>query len=94
MRESWDFALASAAVYVEMEGARCREARIFLGAVAPVPWRALEAEKILRDSRLIDSIEAAAHAATAGAEPLAHNSYKIGLVKGLVREALLEVAYG
>ncbi len=94
MRESWDFALASAAVYVEMEGARCREARIFLGAVAPVPWRALEAEKILRGSPILDSIEAAAHAATAEAEPLPHNAYKIGLVKGLVRQALQEVAYG
>ncbi len=92
MRESWDFALASAAVYVEMEGEVCREARVVLGAVAPVPWRAPEAENALRGGKLKDRLEDAARAAVAGAEPLPHNGYKIGLVKGLVREALQEIA--
>jgi xanthine dehydrogenase YagS FAD-binding subunit len=92
MRESWDFALASAAVYVEMEGEVCREARVVLGAVAPVPWRAREAENALRRGKLKDRLEDAARAAVAGAEPLPHNGYKIGLVKGLVREALQEIA--
>lgn len=92
MRESWDFALASAAVYVEMDGDVCREARIVLGAVAPVPWRAREAENVLRGGKLKDRLEDAALAATAGAEPLPHNGYKIGLVKALVREGLKEIA--
>jgi len=92
MRESWDFALASAAVCVEMEGEVCREARVVLGAVAPVPWRAREAENALRGGKLKDRLEDAARAAVAGAEPLPHNGYKIGLVKGLVREALQEIA--
>ena len=92
MRESWDFALASVAVCLEMEGEVCREARVVLGAVAPVPWRATQAEAVLRGGRLRDRIEDAARAATAGAQPLPHNAYKIGLVRGLVREALGEIA--
>lgn len=93
-RQSWDFALASAAVYVEMEGDRCRLARVVLGAVAPVPWRAVEAEQALLGARLRDRIEQAARAAVSGAQPLPHNAYKIGLVKRLVREALEEIAAG
>ena len=47
-RESLDFALASAAVAVQMSGDRTiREARIVLGGVAPIPWRVPAAEKFL-----------------------------------------------
>jgi xanthine dehydrogenase YagS FAD-binding subunit len=98
MREAWDFALASAAVHVELDGDRVHEIRIVLGAVAPVPWRATEAENVLRGGLLRGAqandrrIEDAVQAAVAGAEPLPHNHYKIGLVKNLVRECLLEIA--
>jgi xanthine dehydrogenase YagS FAD-binding subunit len=92
MRESWDFALSSVAIACEMEGDVCREARVVLGAVAPIPWRAREAEDVLRGARIQDRIEDAVVAAVNGAEPLAHNHYKIGLVKNLVRECLNEIA--
>jgi xanthine dehydrogenase YagS FAD-binding subunit len=47
-RESLDFALASAAVAVQLKGNRAvRDVRIVLGGVAPVPWRVLAAEKFL-----------------------------------------------
>jgi xanthine dehydrogenase YagS FAD-binding subunit len=95
MRNAWDFALASVAVAAQMDGERCAEIRIVLGAVAPIPWRATEAEKILcgvplKSARLEDAVQASVH----GAEPLAHNGYKIGLVKNLVRECLQEIASG
>lgn len=92
MRQSWDFALASAAVVCEMDGDTCREARIILGAVAPVPWRAHAAEAALKGVKLKDHIEDAVRASVEGAQPLPHNHYKIGLVKNLVRECLEEIA--
>src|ERR1700728_324266 len=46
-RQSYEFALASAAVALDMDGSKVREARIALGGVATVPWRSLEAEAAL-----------------------------------------------
>jgi xanthine dehydrogenase YagS FAD-binding subunit len=92
MRKSWDFALASAAVYCEMEGEVCKEAHVVLGAVAPTPWRARDAETALRGNRVTDRIEDAVRASVNGAQPLPHNEYKIGLVKNLVRECLEEIS--
>ncbi|MCI0352881.1 MAG: hypothetical protein L0Z53_25960, partial [Acidobacteriales bacterium] len=70
----------------------CRDARVVLGAVAPVPWRAQDAEGVLRGSRINDRIEDAVRASVNGAQPLAHNEYKLGLVKNLVRECLQEIS--
>src|SRR5690348_14439026 len=53
-RESYEFALASAAVALDMDGDTVRQARIALGGVATVPWRAREAEAVLRDHKLTD----------------------------------------
>jgi len=92
MREAWDFALASVAVECVMEGEVCRDVRVVLGAVAPVPWRATRAEEALRGGKLRDRIEDAVRASVEGAEALPHNHYKIGLIKNLVRECLEEVA--
>ena len=38
-RASYEFALASAAVVVQVEGGRIRNARIALGGVGTKPWR-------------------------------------------------------
>ncbi|HZQ92461.1 MAG TPA: xanthine dehydrogenase family protein subunit M [Terriglobales bacterium] len=93
MRGSWDFALASVAVAFTAGGGYCRDARIVLGGVAPVPWRSAAAEREIEGRPLTaTNIESAARAAIAGAEPLAHNEYKLGLVKKLVRAALTELA--
>jgi xanthine dehydrogenase YagS FAD-binding subunit len=93
MRNAWDFALASVAVAAQMEGERCGRIRIVLGAVAPTPWRATEAEDILRGAPLKGArLEDAVQASVSGAQPLTHNHYKIGLVKNLVRECLQEIA--
>ncbi len=47
---AFEFALASAAVALDLEQGRAREIRIALGGVATVPWRAWEAEAALRGS--------------------------------------------
>jgi len=88
-RGSFDFALASVAVGVAIEGGKISKARLVLGGVAPIPWRAPEAEAALVGQAMGDAAwKAAGEAAVRGAEPLAHNAYKVPLAKGLVFRAL------
>ncbi len=88
-RAAWDFALASAAVALRLDGRRVAEARVALGGVAPVPWRAQAAERVLAGTDLNpDSCAKAAKSSVAGAAPLAGNGYKLALAKGLVVEVL------
>jgi len=88
-RASYAFALASAAVALDLRGGEIREARIALGGVATKPWRAREAERALV-GRPPDaaSFRAAADAALAGARPRAHNGFKIELAKRTIVRAL------
>jgi len=75
------------------DGKTIREARVALGGVAPVPWRAKAAEAALANAPMErKSFEAAAEAALRGAEPLSQNAYKIPLTKGLLIRALESLA--
>jgi xanthine dehydrogenase YagS FAD-binding subunit len=88
-RKVWAFALVSVAARVRLDGGRIAAARIALGGVAPLPWRAAAAERILTGAAPDEArIAHAADAALEGAQPLAHNGYKIPLTKTLVRRAL------
>ena len=88
-RSSWDFALVSVAACLTLVDGTVEQARIALGGVAPMPWRAAEAEAALTGQALSDeAIDAAAEAAVAGARPMTHNGYKVDLVKGAARQAL------
>jgi xanthine dehydrogenase YagS FAD-binding subunit len=92
-RKVWAFALAGVAAVLRMEGGTIRHARLILGGVANIPWRATAAEAILLGESPSEALFAhAADAALAGADPLAHNGYKIPLVKALVRRALQTLA--
>jgi xanthine dehydrogenase YagS FAD-binding subunit len=91
VRESVDFAIASVACVLDIDQDICRRARIVLGAVAPAPWRAGEAEAELIGKVITPDIaSAAAEAATAGAKPMRRNAFKVELVKTLVQRAILE----
>jgi len=89
-RESLDFALASAAVGVQLAADRTvRAARIVLGGVAPIPWRVPAAEKfVIGKSLTPDVLAEAAKIALAEAKPLEKNAYKVPLTQTLVRRAL------
>jgi xanthine dehydrogenase YagS FAD-binding subunit len=93
-RESFEFALASAAVALDMaESGTVNEARIALGGVATIPWRAREAEAFLAGRRLSpETAEQAAGIAFRGAEPRKHNAFKIALGRRTLERALLETA--
>lgn len=89
-RESLDFALASAAVGVQMaENRTVRDARIVLGGVAPIPWRVPAAEKfVIGKSLTPDVLAETAKIALAEARPLEKNAYKVPLAQTLIRRAL------
>ncbi|HEX4209439.1 MAG TPA: xanthine dehydrogenase family protein subunit M [Candidatus Binataceae bacterium] len=92
-RESYEFALASAAVALHMENANVRDARIALGGVATVPWRSIEAEASLQGKSLDDAtLRSAADAAFSDAKGYGHNDFKITLGKQTLIRALKQVA--
>ena len=83
-KQTFDWPLAEAAVALG-EGPR-----VVLGAAAPVPWRAKEAEALVRGKRVDEALaSAAAEAAVRGARPLQHNGYKVPLLQAAVKRALL-----
>jgi xanthine dehydrogenase YagS FAD-binding subunit len=88
-RAAFDWPLASAAIALRAEGGLVREARIVLGQVATIPWRAAAAEQALVGKPLdAASAEAAGQAAAAGAQPMTDNAYKVDLVTTLVRRTV------
>lgn len=88
-RESYEFALVSAAVALDMAGDFVHEARIALGGVATRPWRSREAEVVVAGGTLTaDRAETAASAAFAGADARPGNAYKIELGRRCLVEAL------
>ncbi|HWI29754.1 MAG TPA: xanthine dehydrogenase family protein subunit M [Stellaceae bacterium] len=94
-RASFEFAVASAAAALEIEGGVIRQARLALGGVATKPWRAREAEATLVGHRPVPaSFVAAADQALAGAKPLRQNAFKIELAKRTVVRALSAAAVG
>jgi xanthine dehydrogenase YagS FAD-binding subunit len=94
-RASYEFALASAAVALELNGQTIRSARVGLGGVATIPWRSHEAEAALEGKAATrDVFVRAAEAALANARPSAHNAFKIPLAKNTLVFALEELTAG
>jgi xanthine dehydrogenase YagS FAD-binding subunit len=90
-KQSFDWPLVSVAVMLSIDKAQTvRDARIVMGAVAPIPWRSQEAENALTGARLNHDVAArAAETALKPAKPLSHNAYKVPIAKALVRRAIL-----
>jgi xanthine dehydrogenase YagS FAD-binding subunit len=89
-KQTFDWPLADAAAVLRMDGRICREARLVLGAVAPVPMRRKAAEQFLA-GRVVDASAArqAAEKALDDATPLAKNGYKVTLAKVALERAIL-----
>jgi xanthine dehydrogenase YagS FAD-binding subunit len=91
-RAAWDFALLSIAMAVK-GGSTIEDARLVCGAAACVPYRLSAVEKALIGGAPNEqSIEKVAALATAGAQPLQFNQFKIPLLQNLVRRALRSLA--
>ncbi len=92
-RQSYEFALASAAVALDLDGDVVRQARVALGGVAAKPWRSIPAENVLRGSKLTkDTARAAAEAAFATAVADGDRAFKPELGRRTVERALLQCA--
>lgn len=92
-RASYAFALASAAVALDIQNGVIRAARLALGGVGTKPWRAYEAEAALVNRpATAERYRAAADLALRGAVPQEHNAFKIDLAKRSVVRALTVVA--
>jgi xanthine dehydrogenase YagS FAD-binding subunit len=90
-RQSYEFALCSAAVALDLQGSRVVDARVAVGGVATVPWRLPAVEAALRGvPATVESFEKAASVATDGARPLAGNGFKVPLLKRTIVRALIE----
>ena len=89
-RQSYEFALVSAAAAVATDSHRIRSARLALGGVAHKPWRLHAAEAALRDVSLDDSqcLKDAIATSFADARPLAHNVFKVELAQRVALRAL------
>lgn len=91
-RESFEFALVSVAAALHVEDGVVREARLALGGVAPMPWRARAAEDAMRNQALDEqSIALAAEVAVAEATPQPGNTFKVELARRAVVRALTTV---
>lgn len=90
-RASYEFALASAAVGIALDGAEVRQARIGVGGLAYRPWRSREAEAALVGRPLTEAnAQAAAEVALAGAVTHGGNDFKPELGRRTLVRALLQ----
>lgn len=90
-RQSYEFALCSVAVALDIDDGRVVDARVAAGGVATVPWRLPAVEDALRGAPVgVAAFEAAAEVAAEGAKPLSGNGFKVSLLRRTVVRALLE----
>ncbi|MEU4893043.1 xanthine dehydrogenase family protein subunit M [Streptomyces sp. NPDC044780] len=88
-RQSYEFALTSAAVALHLRGGVIRDAKVAAGGVGTVPWKLPAVEQHLIGQRPSEALwEAAAEHAADGARPLPHNRFKIALLKRTVARQL------
>ncbi len=92
-KDSFDWAMAEAAVRLTVGGGLVTDVRIVLGGVAPIPWRSTAAENLLKGKAMSASLAAQAAAkAVEDASPLSGNAYKVPVARHVVEQALLEAA--
>lgn len=90
-RQSYEFALCSAAVALDIRDSRVVDARVAVGGVATVPWRLAAVEAALRGApATVESFQDAASVAADGAQPLSENGFKPALLRRTVVRALVE----
>ncbi|WP_410619694.1 FAD binding domain-containing protein [Amycolatopsis sp. cmx-8-4] len=94
-RQSYEFALCSAAVALDVRDGVIADARIAAGGVGTVPWRLPAVEDALRgEPATRATFEAAVSGAADGARPLSENAFKVPLLKRTLIRALLELTEG
>jgi xanthine dehydrogenase YagS FAD-binding subunit len=88
-RQVWDFPLVNIAAALKVSNGTIGESRVVVNAVAAHPMRLTAVENAIAGKpRNEETATMAGDLAAQGARPLAHNGYKIPLVKNLVRRAI------
>jgi xanthine dehydrogenase YagS FAD-binding subunit len=88
-RASFEFAIVSAAVALDMEGARIRRAQVALGGVGTKPWRVPRVEAALAGANLEPAaLRAAAAVAAEGVRGRRANNFKIELMQRVIVRAV------
>jgi xanthine dehydrogenase YagS FAD-binding subunit len=88
-RNVWDFALVSAASAMKVSNQTIQDLRLTVNGVAARPWRLAAVEAAVRGkARNEETARMAGEMAIAGAQPLAHNAYKVPLMRNLVKRAI------
>jgi xanthine dehydrogenase YagS FAD-binding subunit len=91
-RESYEFALSSVAVALNIDANIVRDARVAVGGVGTKPWNLPKVRDALIGRPLNQlTFEAAAKLATEGAKPLRHNAFKVELVQRTIVRALMNL---
>jgi xanthine dehydrogenase YagS FAD-binding subunit len=91
-RESYEFALCSAAIALDLDGQTIRDARVAAGGVGTKPWRLPEvAQALIGKQAGEDTFQHAAELAGNGARPLGQNAFKVTLLKRTLTRALIQV---
>src|SRR5499427_3153523 len=91
-RGVWDFAMASLAMALKVDGSRIGDARVVFGGIAGKPLREGTVEAFLKGKTLSDGLpREAVSVALADAAPLKYNAMKIEMAKGLLASALEKV---
>jgi len=91
-RASFAFALASAAVALDVQSGTIRNARVALGGVGTKPWRSVAAERaLIGKTATLVTFQAASAAALSDAHPRSDNAFKVTLARRTLERALTEV---
>jgi xanthine dehydrogenase YagS FAD-binding subunit len=92
-RGVWDFAMASLALGLQLDGKTIQDARVVFGGISGKPYREREAENFLKGKTLTDQLAQQAMAsALTGAAPLKYNATKVDMAKGLLASGLTKLA--
>jgi xanthine dehydrogenase YagS FAD-binding subunit len=88
-RQVWDFALGSVATAAKIAGGVIEDIRVVVNGMAPTPLRLTAVEDAVRGQQVTDqTAEQAGQIAIRGVKPLAHNGYKVSLLKNLVARSI------
>jgi xanthine dehydrogenase YagS FAD-binding subunit len=92
-KQSFDWPIAEAVAALQLDGKHVKEARVVLGAAAPIPWRATKAEELLKGKTVTKELaRQAAEAVTADARPLSQNAYKVPVFKAVIARTICVAA--
>lgn len=94
-RASFEFAVLSVAAAMRLEDGHIADARLAVGGVAARPWRLAHSEaSLIGKAPDSEAFAAAADLAIKGARPLAHNAFKVNLMRNAVVRALQDIGAG